>query len=47
MENNVLNQDVSLTRREASAIMNAMGSGAVPKLGVQHVMVGRTIYLIQ
>lgn len=41
MENNVLNQDVSLTRREASAIMNAMGSGAVPKLGVQHVMVGR------
>lgn len=41
MENNVLNQDVSLTRREASAIINAMGSGAVPKLGVQHVMVGR------
>lgn len=39
--NEVVNQGVSLSKKEASAIIAAMRDGAVPRLGVQYIMVGR------
>ena len=41
MADNVVNMDASVSKRDASVIINALAAGEVPKLGVQHIAVGR------
>ena len=41
MAGNVVNYDASISKRDASVIINALAAGEVPKLGVQHIAVGR------
>ena len=41
MEDNVITPDVSISQKDASIIINALTAGEVPKLGVQHIAVGR------
>jgi hypothetical protein len=41
MADNVVNHDASVSKRDASVIINALTAGEVPKLGVQHIAVGR------
>ena len=41
MEDNVMTPDVSISQKDASIIINALAAGEVPKIGVQHIAVGR------
>ena len=41
MADNIINPDVAISKKEASIMINALAAGEVPKLGVQHIAVGR------
>ena len=41
MADNVVNPDASVSKRDASIIINALAAGEVPKVGVEQIAVGR------
>lgn len=41
MADNIVNYDASVSKKDASVIIKALTAGEVPKLGVQHIAVGR------